>query len=253
MTLRTFALLSLVLGASGASAQSTSHLVASGDSAYAKFESERALREYEAAVADDPRDHVALWKASRSAVDLGETTTDDARKTEMFKKGETFARRAIEVNPQDADGHFCLARALGRRALSVGVRDRIKFGTEVRKEALAALTIDPTHPGALHVMGVWNAEVMRLNGIQRFFAEKVLGGRVLGEAKWKDAVSYMERAVAADPQRLTHHLDLARIYADVGQTSKAREQYQIVLQGVQTDFNDPLYKRQAESELKKLK
>jgi thioredoxin-like negative regulator of GroEL len=39
---------------------------------------------------------------------------------------------------------------------------------------------------------------------------------VLGQANWKDAVSYMERAVAVDPDRIAHRLDLALIYADTG-------------------------------------
>jgi FimV-like protein len=156
------------------------------------------------------------------------------------------------VNPRDPEAHFHLARALGRRALSVGVRDRVKFGTEVRAEALAALQLDPNHPGALHVMGVWNAEVMRLNGFQRFFAKNVLGGRVFGEASWDKAVSYMERSVAVDPDRIVHHLDLGKIYADLGDKAKARTQLELVVRGRRIDFNDPAYQREAQAALEKL-
>ena len=49
----------------------------------------------------------------------------------------------------------------------MGTRDQIKYAGEVREQALEALKFNPKHPGALHVMGVWNAEVMRLNGISR--------------------------------------------------------------------------------------
>jgi tetratricopeptide (TPR) repeat protein len=132
------------------------------------------------------------------------------------------------------------------------VRERVKYAKDVRKEALLALAADPRHAGALHVLGVWNAEVMRLNGMERFFAKNVLGGKVFGTASWKDAISYMEQAVAADPQRLTHHLDLAKIYRDVGNKAKAREHFEIVVNGTATDFNDPAYKREAEAALKKL-
>ena len=156
------------------------------------------------------------------------------------------------MNAQDPEAHFHLARALGRRALSVGVRDRVKFGTDVRTEAMAALRLNPNHPGALHVMGVWNAEVMRLNGVQRFFAKNVLGGRIFGDASWDKAVSYMERSVAVDPDRIVHHLDLGKIYADLGNKAKAREQLEMVVRGRRIDFNDPAYQREAKALLEKL-
>lgn len=103
------------------------------------------------------------------------------------------------------------------------------------------------------MMGMWNAEIMRLNGVERFFARNFLGGRVFGQASWKDAVSYMERAVEVDPERLTHRLDLAQIYVSIGEKAKAREQFQRVIDGPRTDVNDPAYKRQAEEALRRLK
>jgi FimV-like protein len=101
---------------------------------------------------------------------------------------------------------------------------------------------------------MWNAEVKRLNGFELFFARRFLGGGVLGQANWKDAVRYMERAVAVDPDRLVHRLDLAQIYADIGEQEKARASFESVINATtRTDFNDPLYKKQAEERLKRLR
>ena len=234
-------------------AQAAPDHVALGDGEYAAFHAEAALRHYEAAIAADGRNADALGKASRSAVDFAEGTTDAARQAELFRLGEQYARRATEVNPNDAELQFYVARALGRLALSVGVRARVRFAVEIRERALAALKLNPDHAGALHVMGMWNAEVMRLNGVERFFAKNVLGGRTFGLANWKDAVSSLERAVQVDPTRLTHRLDLALIYRDVGEKAKAVEQLGLVLAvTMQSDVNDPLYKRQAEGALQKL-
>jgi FimV-like protein len=117
-----------------------------------------------------------------------------------------------------------------------------------------SLAINPQHPGALHVLGMWNAEVKRLSGFELFFARRFLGGNVLGEANWKDALSYMERAVAVDPTRIAHKLDLAGVYADTGDKDKARATYESVISATQrTDYNDALYKKQAEERLKKLR
>jgi tetratricopeptide (TPR) repeat protein len=252
LALRVALSITFVLSAGIAVAQTPAEHIALGDSSYARFKPDEALPHYIAAIGTDSSNYEALWKAARSEIDLAEAERDEGRRDRFSKAGEALARRAIHVNPQDAEAHFHLARALGRRALSVGVRDRVKFATEVRAEALEALRHDPNHPGALHVLGVWNAEVMRLNGVSRFLAKNVLGGRVFGDASWDKAVSYMERAVAVDPDRIVHHLDLAKIYADVGDKAKARAQFELVVRGRRIDYSDPAYQREAQAALTKM-
>jgi tetratricopeptide (TPR) repeat protein len=235
-------------------AQSAAEHIAAGDRAHAAFNSAEALQEYDKAIALDSTNADALGKASRAAVDVGESEQNRARRDSLFRVGERYARAAVGLAPNVAEHHFALARALGRAALTVGVRDRVKYAKEIRAEALKALEIDANHPGALHVMGVWNAEVMRLNGIQKMFAKTFLGGGILGTANWKDAVSYMEKAVQVDPERLTHRLDLAKIYMDVKDNAKAKEQLQhIEAATTQTDVNDPIYKREAKDLLARIK
>jgi tetratricopeptide (TPR) repeat protein len=235
-------------------AQDVVSLVARGDSAYAVFNVEDALTLYENALAIDSSNADALAKASRAAVDLGESLSDAARQKELFRKGERYARLAVGADSASAENWFHLARALGRTALSVGVRDRVRYAVEIRRCAEKSQAINPDHAGALHVLGMWNAEVKRLSGFELFFARRFLGGNVLGQANWKDAVSYMERAVTVDPERIAHKLDLAGVYADTGEKDKARATYEAVIAFTKrVDFNDSLYKKQAEERLKKLR
>ena len=246
-------LTALALSPLPALAQSASEHVAMGDRDQVAMNAAGALTHYEAALAAEPTDYAALWKAALAATDLGEYNPDESQRKALFAKAEGYGRRAVAANPNDAESHFVLARAIGRNALSMGKRDRVKFAGEVRKEALEALRLSPNHAGALHVMGVWNAEVRRLSGVERFFAKNLLGGKVFDTASWNDAVSYLERAVAADPDRITHRLDLAKVYADVGNKAKAREQYEWVVRATPHDFNDPHYKREAEEALRSLR
>jgi FimV-like protein len=245
--------LALMVATAAAQGQSAAEHIAIANRELAAYNSAEALKHYEAALALEPRNAEALGKASRTAVDVGEGEQNRARRDSLYRVGERYARAAVGANPNDPENHFHLARALGRAALTQGPRGRVKYAKEIRVEALKALELDPKHPGALHVLGVWNAEVMRLNGVERFFAKNVLGGGILGTANWKDAVSYMERAVAVDPDRLTHRLDLAKVYIDVKDKTKAREQLEYILAATaQTDVNDPAYKREARALLEKL-
>ena len=176
------------------SAQSAGDHVAAGDRDHAARNAQGALAHYEAALALDSTNSDVLIKAAFDAVDLGEFTPNSEQRTSLFRRGEHYARLAVAANPRSAEAHFQLARALGRTALSLGPRDRVKYAREVRDEALAALAIESRHAGALHVMGMWNAEVMRLNALSRLVAKRFLGGQILGEANWESAQRYREQS-----------------------------------------------------------
>lgn len=243
--MRNFASFLLAIIASSAGAQTAADQIAAGNRFYMEMAADSALARFEKAIDQDPRNYEALWKASRSAVDVGSYIADDKRGKALFSRAEQYARRAIAVNPADAEGHFSLSRALGKAALSQSPRGRVRYATEIRATAMECLRLAPRHAGCLHVMGMWNAEVMRLNSITRAIAKNVLGGRVFGTASWGEAVRYMEAAVASEPERIVHRVDLAGILADVDQPARAREEYEMVLRLPATDVNDSHYKAQA--------
>lgn len=201
----------------------------------------------------EPETYDDLWRAAMVAVDEGEFEKNAVTRTALYAKATGYARRAVVLNPGDAEGHFHLARALGRTALSLGPRERVKYGIEVRDHALLALRSTPRHPGALHVMGVWNAEVMRLNGFSRAVAKTFLGGQVFNTASWPEAVRYLELAVQIEPDRLVHRLDMARIYRDIGRLDDARAAYRAALNCANMDANDAMYRQQAGDELRRMR
>jgi hypothetical protein len=103
------------------------------------------------------------------------------------------------------------------------------------------------------VIGVWNAEIMRLNGLSRAIARHFLGGKEFDAANWDDAQKYLEQAVAYDSTRIVHRLDLAEVYADRDQRAKAIEQYEWIARAPITDYNDPNYKNEAKRRLTALR
>jgi tetratricopeptide (TPR) repeat protein len=227
--------------------------VAIGDRDHAAMNAPTALRHYEAALKVDSMNVDALVKAAREAVDVGQYDPKEEDRTALYKRAEQYARRAVAAKPDDAEAHFQLARAIGRNALTMGTKDRVKYAGVVHDEAMTSLKLDPKHPGALHVMGLWNAEIMRLNGFSRFMAKNLLGGKTFGEANWDNAQRYMEQAAALDSMRITHHLDLALIYKDRGMKDKAREQLEWIAKAPLADFNDKHYKEEAAAALADLK
>lgn len=229
-------------------AQTAQEHITLGDRDYVAMKAQDALSHYEAAAKLDPSSYEAFWKASRSAIDVGSFTEN--RRAALFTSGEQYARKAVALNPAGSDGHFSLARALGKTALSQSPKGRIKYAREIRSQALECIRIEPKHAGCLHVMGMWNAEVMRLSGFTRMIAKNFLGGKIFGTASWNDAVRYMEASVAAEPDRLVHHLDLGYVYRDVKRDADARREFEKVLSLPATDVNDRSYREEARAGLR---
>ena len=193
----------------------------------------------------------ALRKAAFAAIDSGEFAPAAAR-TRFYARAAALADSAVRLAPNDPEVRITKAIAAGRAALAESPRERVKYAVVVREEALATLRLKPAHAGAHHVLGMWHAEVMRLNRLARFAARAFLGASVFGEANWDEARRELERAVELEPERITHRLDLAGVLADRGDRAGARAQYEWILRAPPRDFNDPAYKRLAAQRLERL-
>jgi len=228
-------------------AQQVADHVAMGVAANEAHDPRTALRHFQAALEQDSLSYEANWRGALTLLDLGELS-DSAkpRRDSLYAEAERYATRAVAAKPDGADGHFALAAAVGRASLTMGKKARIRRAAIIRREALRTIELNPRHDGAYHILGRWNAEIMRISGLSRFFAKSFLGAGVFNQASWKNAISYMEKAVELDPGRIYHHLDLARIYADRKRQTDAESQLQAVESLPVRELMDSAYKRQAQ-------
>jgi len=253
MTSSTFRCVSLLLSAglmvgqvTSVAAQKPADHVALGMSADEAHDPRTALQHYQAALAQDSSNYEANWRGAMTLLTLGEQLggSKNRERDSLYSQAVGYARRAVGSNPSGADGHFALAASLGRASLSMGKKDRIRHAGEIRNEALRTLALNPKHDGAYHILGRWNAEIMRLSGFSRFFAKSFLGAGVFKEASWSKAVYNMQKAVELDPGRIYHHLELAEIYVDQKQYQDARLQLHLVDSLPPREIMDSVYKRQ---------
>ena len=237
-----------------AMAQEPDH-IARGVAAAERRDPGAALTHFQAALARDPISYEANWRAALGAIDLGKQIPDSMKsgsRDSLYAQAERYARTATEANPAGADGHFVLALAVGRASLTKSKRERVQRAALIRSEGLRAIELDPAHDGAHHVLGRWNAEIMRLSAMQRFFARSFLGGRIFNEASWGHGVGYMERAVSLAPTNIYHHLDLAEIYIDRNSFTDARRHLEMIGALPVVDVMDPRYKEDALRLLRKI-
>jgi hypothetical protein len=126
-------------------------------------------------------------------------------------------------SPEDVDVQFFVAAVLGARSEVEGGRSKIRVAQALLDRLHAVLALEPAHPGSLHLLGRLHASVMRMDWVTRFLATRILGGSKLRAASWDEAERLLETAISTEPCVGDHYYQLARVYADRGKHSLARE------------------------------
>jgi tetratricopeptide (TPR) repeat protein len=229
-------------------AQQAADHVALGVAANEAHDLKTALQHFQAALDQDSSDYEANWRGALILLTLGEqipATGKSPERDSLYAQAEHYARRAVASDPAGADGHFALAASVGRVSLTLGQKERIRRAAIIRSEALRTIALNPRHDGAYHILGRWNAEIMRISGLSRFFAKNFLGAGIFKQASWAKAIYNMEKAVQLDPGRIYHHLELAEIYAERKRLADADTQLQLVDSLPEREVMDSVYKREA--------
>lgn len=137
------------------------------------------------------------------ATTLGAALMAPNQQEAQFDKAVAYAKKALELNPNNADAHFELARADGRLAQFKGVLQSLGLAGEVKSALNRAIELNPRMAGAYVALGLWNAEVP-------FFA----GGNK-GQVQ-----PNFEKAIQLEPQVVTHRLEYANALLKVNLRNK---------------------------------
>jgi len=196
----------------------------------------RAFDVYEQAAKIDARDATLHAKMASVSLELGINVKEGA--LTWLQRGEQAARRAVELDPNSAEGYYLIAANRGRAAkLLPLLKASPTIVGQLEKDLLRALAIDPRYARALHM------EAMLLY--------KTPGPlRVFLDGKKSDVERYLTSAVEADPTYARARLDLAEYYLDENRPAEARTQARAVLE-LTTD-RSRRYKPEAEALLRRI-
>ncbi len=244
-------LLTTLLLLCGLSAAATfEELMAKGDAAYDAYRNADALAAYLGAFEVKPDNCEAAWKISRAYADIGDDKKDKAERTANFNKAEEFARKAIEICPENDNAHLYLSVAIGRVALMAGKKEQVQLSKTVKEEAEKALQINPNNDTAHHVYARWHRKVATLSGIQKTFAQILYGG--LPPASLEDAEKHFLEAIRLKPDHINHHLELGITYVEMGRKEKAAAEFRKALELTPKNSKDKGYQAEAAVQLQEL-
>jgi tetratricopeptide (TPR) repeat protein len=244
----------LILAAGSVLAQNTvAEQMALGDSLKDKWDHAGAAAAYMKALEIEPNHYEALWKAGDQVTEVADKlpAKEKAKKQADFLKAAGLCKKAIQVNPKGWEGHFRLSVASGRLALDLGGKAKINMSKAIKAEADTAVMLNPRADLAYHVLGRWHQNLANLSGFLKFFAKLLYGGVPPGSNE--ESVAMFKKAIEIDPNHIEHYLELARTYQFMGKKDLMREPLEKVLSLPDKDEDDPLFKKEAQVMLAKLK
>lgn len=238
------------------SAQTAADHIRQGDEFYAQFNDSKALESYLEAVKVEPGNYEALWKVARAYFDLGDLTPEKdpgagETKRRFYNDAITYAKKAIQANPDGTWGHFFLSAAMGKYVLTQGKKEQIDGSKKIKAEIEKAIELDPNNDLAYHALGRWHRRMAEIGG-----ASRLLGGMIYGsipKGSFEESEKYLLKAIELNPNYTNHHLELGRTYLALKKKDLAVQEFQKVLELPDTTSKCPSYKKEAQEELAKLK
>ena len=200
-------------------AQDVNTLIKKADSLETALNETAAFQIFSQVLKIDSRNYYALWKCSELCSRVGNRQPTKEKKADYFKAGKIYAETAIKVNPKAADGYYALSVAMGRKALTESGNERVKAVKEIKANADKAISINPNHGRAWHVLGKWHYEVSNLNGLEKAALKVFYGG--LPKSSLKESIKCYEKAKVLEPVFALNNLELAKAYHRNREDAKA--------------------------------
>jgi tetratricopeptide (TPR) repeat protein len=132
-----------------------------------------------------------------------------------------------------------------------GTKQQIANSGLMRIAVDKVIALDPTNDLAWHILGRWYLALADVGTVKRIFAQVAYGK--LPPAKYEDAVRCFEKAIALNPNRLMHYIELGRTYSKMGRDEDARKFITKGLAMPETEKDDPETKNLGRQILKKLR
>ena len=195
-------------------------LVRKGDVHDKRFESAEALKYYLPAEKLDPDNADLLVKIARQYVyEMDETSDKNAQMT-LGKTALAYAGRAIKLAPKKSDSWLAEAICWGKLTPLLSVREQMEASRKIKIDAEEAVKLDVSNDYAWHLLGRWHQALAAMSTFKKGLAQAVYGS--LPNASNEDALKCFQKAVALNPNRLIHYIELGRTYAQMDKPDEAR-------------------------------
>ena len=241
----------LLTGTAALRAAPADELIAMGDVFYAKLQATQALKYYLPAEKLDPNNVRLLERISREYRHLMMDATSAQEKLGLGSTAVNYAKRAATLNPDDAEAQLAVAISYGKMEPFESNREKFAAVHIIKNAVDKAIALDPNNDLGWHVLGRWHEGLAQVNPVMRAMAQVAYGK--LPDSTHQEAATCFERAIALNPNRLMHYIELGLVYAQMGRTNDARRWISTGLSMPNTEKDDAEVKREGREVLAKLR
>jgi len=213
-------LLVAAVAADGAEPSEAAARIAAGDAALEKVDLGAGIAAYRGALEAAPDSYEALWKLARALADQATLSKRPEEQKGLCVEAEKLARKAVALEPADSKGHTSLAVGVGKLALFEGGKRKVELSKEVKTEAEKALQYNPDDDVALHVLAIWNREMVELGWFLKSFAQLLYGK--FPPASLDAAIADLRRATELQPNVIPHHVEFGITLASAKRWADAK-------------------------------
>jgi tetratricopeptide (TPR) repeat protein len=150
--------------------------------------------------------------------------SDTSSKTEKLRLGMVSlesAQRAAKLAPKNAEAQLSPAISYGKMLPYMSAKDQVTTSPKIKESVDRTLALDPQNDTAWHILGRYDRVLANVNLLKRVMAEALYGN--LPKTTNEEALKCLRKAIAINPNRLIHYIELGRIYAQMGNKEQAAE------------------------------
>lgn len=231
-------------------AQTAHELIAKGDAFDVTFEANRALNYYLQAAELEPKNVPLLLRIARQYRYLMAEARAHEDKLKFGNTALGYGQRAAALAPNDSEAQLSPAITYGKMLPYQGAKVQVEVSPLIKAGAEKAIKLDPKNDTAWHVLGRWHQVLANVGVLKR-----TLGGLIYGKLPAttnEAALKCFRQAIAINPRRLRHYIELGRTYAQMGSNVEARRFIEKGLAMADQEHDDPELKVKGRETLAKL-
>ena len=241
----------LVLVCGAVRAETADALMEKGDVYDKQLKAAEALESYLPAEKLEPKNADLLIRIARQYRHLMSDTSDKKEKLRLGHISLDYAQRAATLAPKDAEAQLSPAISYGKMLPFMGSKEQVEASPKIKEAVDRTLQLNPKSDTAWHILGRWNRVLAAINPLKRLLAGALYGN--LPVTTNEEAEKCLLKAIAINPNRLMHHIELGRVYWAMGRKEEARKFIEKGLSMPNKEKDDPEMKTIGQELLKNLR
>ncbi|MFZ4766205.1 MAG: hypothetical protein ACOYMN_14745 [Roseimicrobium sp.] len=212
-------------------------LMARGDLSDRSFDASEALKDYLNAEKIAPANVPLLMRIARQYRHLMSDANTSEMKLKLGHLSLSYALRAAALAPSDSEAQLSPAITYGKMLSYQTSKQQRDEASLIKTAADKALKLDPLNDNAWHVLGRWHQGLASVGMLKRTIGSVIYGS--LPSSTYAEAIRCFDKAIAINPNRLRHHIELGKTYALMGNSVAARRYLEKGIGMPNTEKDDP--------------